>query len=101
MKFSANNFITPRADIDSKSTAPPGGATVVSAGGMSGQTVPTQNHDMLSLKIIEQPKEEEEIGAGSGDGTMKEYVEDLLNNGVAGRRSSIRVNSLLFEEDSL
>ena len=31
---------------------------------------------------------------------MKNHVEALLN-GMAGRRSSMRVNSLLFEEDSL
>ena len=35
-----------------------------------------------------------------GEGTMKEYVEDILD-GIGSRRSSIRVNSLLFEEDSL
>jgi len=35
------------------------------------------------------------------DGTMKSYVEDLLNDKFAGRRSSTRLNSLLFEEDSL
>ena len=34
------------------------------------------------------------------DGTMKEYVEENLG-GMAGRRSSMRVNSLLYEEDSM
>jgi len=32
---------------------------------------------------------------------MREYVEDLLNGQMAGRRSSNRLNSLLFEEDSM
>ena len=32
---------------------------------------------------------------------MKEYVEDLLMGGMNGRRSSNRMNSLMFEEDSL
>ena len=58
---------------------------------------------MLSLKIIEHPtklnvsglyKDEED------EGTMQNYVEDILG-GIGSRRSSIRVNSLLFEEDSL
>lgn len=31
---------------------------------------------------------------------MKNYVEDLLE-GIGSRRSSMRINSLLFEEDSL
>ena len=33
---------------------------------------------------------------------MKSYVDDLLgNNRFVGGRSSMRVNSLLYEEDSL
>ena len=31
---------------------------------------------------------------------MKNYVEDLLD-GIGSRRSSMRINSLIFEEDSL
>ena len=104
MKFSANNFITPRNDFEPKSTGRKLTASVAEkSGDMSGLTGPTQNHDMLSLKIIEHPtklnvsglyKDEED------EGTMQNYVEDILG-GIGSRRSSIRVNSLLFEEDSL
>ena len=63
----------------------------------SEKTGPTQSQGFLSLKITEQlPKEEVEE-----DGTMQHYVEGLLGAAKGGRRTSTRVNSLLFEEDSL
>ena len=65
----------------------------------------------MSLKIVEQASRQDISNAhkyrgkgasdeDGGDSTMQHYVEDLLG-GIGSRRSSIRINSLLFEEDSL
>ena len=100
MKFSANNFITPRNDFEPKSTGRKEVASVPDKGGdLSGVTGPTQNQDVMSLKIMEHQIEVVQIDEDDA-GTMQNYVEDLLL-GIGSRRSSIRVNSLLFEEDSL
>jgi hypothetical protein len=93
VKFETSNFLTPRNDLVPK-TSIGRNATASLAdgdGNTSGRTGFTQNPNLLSPRIDEPPKE--------GDDSMKEYVEDNLI-GMAGRRSSCRVNSLLFEEDS-
>ena len=65
----------------------------------------------MSLKIVEQASRQDITNANKyrgkggsdedgGETTMQHYVEDLLG-GIGSRRSSIRINSLLFEEDSL
>ena len=144
MKFSANNFITPRNDayLDPiKSTGrkmPVSSISSVAAahidqvgtdddGGITGTGHTKQSQDMLSLKIVEQQQQASRLDASNkrrqrhwqysnslyrGDDdcttgeqasttTMQHYVEDNLNGGgIGSRRSSIRVNSLLFEEDS-
>ena len=53
------------------------------------------------LNVEDERKSAEEKDQEEGDGTMKSYVEDMLLGNVAGRRSNTRVNSLLFEEDSM
>ena len=76
---------------------------------------------MLSFKIVPESMgsmskhdqnvdDEVVVENEDGDGTMKHYVEEQLlgagnvgaGGGIAGmRRTSTRINSLLFEEDSL
>ena len=97
-KFGANNFITPRDNYEPKSTGRKATVSLGEAGNNSSEkTGPTQSQGFLSLKITEQPPKEEV----EEDGTMQHYVEGLLGAAKGGRRTSTRVNSLLFEEDSL
>jgi len=97
VKFEANNFVTPRNDQGSKNSFARGALvsfvdrTGEKIGSVSNVTGKTQNQNLLSPKIVEAPKD--------GEDSMKEYIEETFN-AMAGRRSSIRVNSLLFEEDS-
>ena len=109
LKFGANNFITPRHDLEPRTTGRLATASIANDGSNSGKTGPTQSQqDIVSLKILEHPKEPEDTvviaddSEADGDNTMKSYVDDLLgNNRFVGGRSSMRVNSLLYEEDSL
>jgi len=95
--FEASNFLTPRNDLVSKTSLSRNATASLTdganemIGNTSGRTGHTQDPNLLSPGIIEPPTE--------GDDSMKEYVEGVLI-GKAGRRSSLRVNSLLFEEDS-
>ena len=83
------NFVTPRPEDLSQAKH----SVLTSQGDLSqrGQASTKKHLELPLLKISEHRE----------DDTMKEHVEELLNNQMAVRRSSTRINSLLFEEDSL
>ena len=107
LKFAANNFLTPRVDNEEAKVPSPNKQTLQALAEVSSSTVTCVGQAPPNIQIQKADDDEEEekadfAPADEGDETMQEYVEELLSGQLmAGRRSSNRINSLLYEEDSM
>ena len=108
MKFSANNFITPKNENDfNQSTAERPSNKIPNDSSISQVSLTRKAYEMPKIQVDQtdfdfgEEKQSVEEKIEDGDGTMKSIVEELLCSKLAGRRSSTRINSLLFEEDSM